>query len=312
MDEKIDIILAVHNGAGFIEKQIKSILNQTYKDWRLIVRDEASDDETICIVKRYVKDFKNKILLVHDNNKSGACQNFAKGLELSDANYCMFADCDDYWLSDKVEKTFKKMKTIEAEFGESTPTFVFTDLKVVDKKLDVIDNSFWRYQNLNPDMGKDLNNLLIYNVTTGCTVMMNKALRELALPIPKEAVMHDNWTAMVASVFGKIDYLKEPTILYRQHGKNDSGARKYDYRFVFKKIFEYMRDDKVLFDKGEMDQAEAFLRIYGPSMKKEFKELIHNFIMLKSGGSIRCKYLIIKNRFFKPGILRNIGLLLRA
>jgi glycosyltransferase involved in cell wall biosynthesis len=312
MEDEVDIILAVHNGEEFIEEQIQSILKQTHINWRLIVRDEASSDSTLNIVERYAQKYEDKIFSYHDNRKRGACQNFAKGLELSTANYIMFADCDDYWLPDKIGATLKKMKAMESKHGRDIPMLVFTDLKVVDIKLNVINDSFWDYQNLDPENGKKLNKLLIYNVITGCTMMINRRLKELAVPIPKEAVMHDNWLGMVASAFGKIEYISTPTILYRQHGKNDSGARKYDYAYVIKKALQYMQGDRSIFVKGEQDQAALFLQRYKDFLDKDLTDLMNEFLLLGKRGTIYNKYLIIKNKFYKPGILRNVGLILRA
>ena len=65
------------------------------------------------------------------------------------ANYIMFCDQDDIWESGKVEKTLKKMQELEKLYPD-TPLLVHTDLHVVDNELNLLDTSFWHYQNLNP------------------------------------------------------------------------------------------------------------------------------------------------------------------
>jgi hypothetical protein len=61
--------------------------------------------------------------------------------------------------------------------------------------------------------------------------MANRPLIDLALPIPEGAVMHDWWLALCAAVWGRIDFLTEPTVLYRQHGSNEIGAKGFWYGF---------------------------------------------------------------------------------
>ena len=313
MENKIDIVMAVHNGSRFIQEQIESIMNQSYKNWRLIVRDEVSTDNTLELLRKFKEILKERIVIVHDDIKRGACQNFAKALELSDGDYTMFCDQDDFWLPEKIWKTYEKMMEMESRYGKEIPIYVYTDLTVVDSKLRIINDSFWKYQKLNPENGKNLAKLMTYNVTTACTAMINRCLRELAIPIPKEAIMHDCWCAMVASVFGKVGYLDMATILYRQHGENDSGARQYNLRYIIKKTMEYVIGvKKEVFEKGEIEQAEVFLKRYRDLMAKRDIHVIEDFLSLRKKRFFRNRVVILKNGFFKPGFLRNIGLLLKA
>ena len=66
--------------------------------------------------------------------------------------------------------------------------------------------------------------LLRHNLVTGCTLTCNRALLDLAMPFPDRLVMHDWWLALVAAACGEIRFLEEPTVRYRQHGRNQVGA----------------------------------------------------------------------------------------
>lgn len=131
----------------------------------------------------------------------------------------MCADQDDVWHSDKVARTFYRMKRMERKFGKDIPLMVHTDLCVVDETLCEMSSGFHDYMNLRTN-GK-LRYELIQNQVTGCTVMINRNLKVYV----KEAtdvesiVMHDHWLALIALVFGKISYLNQATIDYRQHGR---------------------------------------------------------------------------------------------
>jgi hypothetical protein len=70
-------------------------------------------------------------------------------------------------------------------------------------------------------------NLVISNLVTGCTALINEPLAEKALPIPEKAIMHDWWLALVATAFGKLVYLDIPLVHYRQHGNNTIGAKEF-------------------------------------------------------------------------------------
>ena len=66
--------------------------------------------------------------------------------------------------------------------------------------------------------------LLSVNQVTGCATLINRALLQLALPLPPEVVMHDWWLALLSGS-GARQYLSEALMLYRQHGRNQIGAR---------------------------------------------------------------------------------------
>ena len=65
-------------------------------------------------------------------------------IKKSEFDYFMFCDQDDVWCSDKIEKTLKKMKCMEATYG-AIPLLVHTDLELVDESLKTIASSMWKY-----------------------------------------------------------------------------------------------------------------------------------------------------------------------
>ncbi len=129
------------------------------------------------------------------------------------AEYIMFCDQDDVWKNDKIEKTLAKMQSMEQTYPHR-PILIHSDLSVVDRELHLLHKSYWIYQHIDPS--KDaINRLIFHNTVTGCTMMINRKLAQKAKVIPDEAIMHDWWIVMVASVFGHIGYIDEPLIFYR-------------------------------------------------------------------------------------------------
>jgi glycosyltransferase involved in cell wall biosynthesis len=235
----IDILLATYNGEKYLKEQLNSLFLQTYQNFKILVRDDGSIDSTINIIKEYEKVYPTKIKLIQDNfGNLGSSKSFMKLLEYSKSKYIMFCDQDDIWLPDKIRKSLSKIIDLEKKHGSDIPLLVFTDLKVVDEKLNIIQKSFWKYQKLIPDISSNWKKLLAQNVITGCTIIINNKSKKVLLPFSLNMMIHDQWIGVNIAKFGKIDYLKEQTILYRQHGCNVAGAHSYNLKYIKKKFFD--------------------------------------------------------------------------
>ena len=96
---KVDIILPNYNSSDYIKDTIKSVLNQTYKNWNLIIVDDCSDKKTKKILKDYLKNKRIRIYWLKKNKGAGYCRNFA--IKKSKATYLAFLDSDDQWKKNK-------------------------------------------------------------------------------------------------------------------------------------------------------------------------------------------------------------------
>ena len=105
---KIDIILPNYNSSKFIIKTIKSILKQTYKNWKLIIVDDCSDAKTKNILKKISRKKNIKVFFLNKNHGAGFCRNFA--IKNSNSPYLAFIDSDDIWKKDKLKKQISFMK----------------------------------------------------------------------------------------------------------------------------------------------------------------------------------------------------------
>lgn len=300
----VDILLATYNGETYLKEQIESILKQTYEEWILYIRDDGSKDNTIKAVKRYVDKYPEKIKFIEDNKSSlGAKMNFGELIKCSKNDYCMFCDQDDFWLPNKIEITLLKMRELEEKYGKEEPILIHTDLKVVDENLNIINNSFWKYMNLNYKKN-NLNFMITQNIVTGCTMMINKSLVDVVEDIPTECYMHDWWIGLVASVFGKIDSVNEGTILYRQHYNNEIGAKKEN---IINMLTNKIRNrSKVVIFESEIKQMKKFFDIYNDKLNGNYETLIKDFISIRSKGAIERRIILIKNRIFHNDIIINI------
>ncbi|CEQ10467.1 family 2 glycosyl transferase [[Clostridium] sordellii] len=292
----VDILMATYNGEKYLKDQIDSILNQTYTDWKLYIRDDGSNDNTLNIINEYIEKYRSKIILIEDDKSGlGAKLNFGELLKYSTSEYCMFSDQDDIWLENKIELTLNEMKKTES--NNNLPILIHTDLKVVDNEMNIISDSFFKYQNISPEYNK-LNNLLVLNTVTGCTVMMNKKLVDLCRSIPKDCILHDWWIALVASGLGVVRTLYEPTILYRQHGDNCAGAIEYKKGISIRNISQKLKENKYKKQINELLlQAQSFNNFYGDKLSIEDQYRIQKFLNLKNQFILNRKISIIKNQF---------------
>lgn len=297
----IDILMACYNGADYIGKQIDSILNQTYQDFLLWIRDDGSTDATPGILEGYENKYPEKIHVIKDQKGNlGVRLNFNELFSYSKQDYCMFCDQDDIWLPEKVEKTLKKMREIEG----GRPAFVFTDLMLIDEKDRMISGSMWKYAGINPKE-TELSKLLCHNVATGCTVMINKALVRLAGGIPEECDMHDYWLALLASSFGVIDFLPEALIQYRQHGGNQIGSfhiQPMKKRLKKLAVFgTYLKSWKKEY-QIRRKQAYYLVKRYGKCYNKLEREMLINYIRMPKMNPVRRLKVLFRYRFWPDGV----------
>jgi hypothetical protein len=220
------ILLSAYNGARHLAEQIESIRAQTLTDWRLLLRDDGSADQSLRLAEAFAGRDDRIELLRDQRGNLGPVASFGALLEAAAARgaaYVALADQDDVWIANKLECQLALLQAHEATAPDQ-PTLVHSDLAVVDEDLRPIHQSFLRRQRLEHLAVDPLRRLLVQNFVTGCTTLFNAALLRAVIPVPR-VVMHDWWVAQCAAAVGTILFVDEPTVLYRQHGSNVLGSR---------------------------------------------------------------------------------------
>lgn len=221
---EVDILLSTYNSESFLDDLLFSLEQQTFSDWRLIVRDDGSTDGTLGLILKFEEKNQDRVLIVNNSGLNlGPKQSFAELIKHSTSEYIMFCDHDDYWLPNKIKISLQRIKEVEKS-NPDKPALVCSDLSITDKDLQITHPSFWKYARINPENVKNVYRLSINNTAVGCTIMMNRAALSISLPIPDQAVMHDWWIALRVAQKGTIGLIEESTILYRQHPNNAIGA----------------------------------------------------------------------------------------
>ncbi len=308
--DNVSIVMTTYNGEKYLEQQIVSILSSTYQDFELYIVDDGSQDNTMEILNRYKEKYPDKIHLSRNETNLGVTLNFLNAVSKTTSEYIMLCDQDDVWKVDKIAKTLKRVKQMEVQFAKELPIAVFTDAYVVDENLNIIYESFFRSGRLDPRL-TDLSHLLMENKLIGCTVMINQAVRRIlrSCPLPKRARLHDGWLGLIAASVGKIGFIKEPTLFYRQHGANVVGNRGF-LSYVFNRISNIGKQKRALSELYL--QAEEFAFLYHNFIDGRKLEIITRFSKLGKKNFFNRRVTLIRYGYLKSGIIRNIGLMFIA
>jgi rhamnosyltransferase len=224
----VAILMGTYNGAAYLRQQVDSVQAQSFPNWRLLVRDDGSSDGTQGLLDQLAGEDPRIEIVRDDRGNVGVARNFGFLMEHAaqqSAPYYMFADQDDVWHADKIERLLAEIQRVEAEHGSATPVLVHSDLEVVDATLRSVHPSFFQYQRISHQEQVPLRVLPCQNFVTGCATLFNRSLLLLATPAAAQIVMHDWWLALLAAAAGRITCVEEATVRYRQHGENQVGAK---------------------------------------------------------------------------------------
>lgn len=295
----VSVVMATYNGAKYLSKQIQSLLQQTILPTEIIICDDASTDDTIAIIKQ----FSSYPLIKYFINSSrlGVVGNFKKAVSLATpGHYIALCDQDDLWLPEKIEKSIIALSAID---DGHIPAMVYSDLILVSSHEEVLNPSFGNELGLNK-YKHCLQTLLFGNFVLGCTVMMNRQMRELFADIPEnKSFNHDAWITLIACSFGKISRLNQPYIKYRSHDNNVTfiNHRKKN-RIARLQYHLFSLFAKTDFLEEEIELIQTFYNQYQDRLSIEDKKMLQNFISLSRRPYLQKKIafeIAFKNNWIK-------------
>jgi glycosyltransferase involved in cell wall biosynthesis len=258
------VLLSCFEGAAFLPALLDSIIGQDYPNFGILIRDDDSGDGTPALIKEFAECHKGRVSVVSSKCKRrlGPRESFRQLLEEGlrvgdDIDFFFFADQDDVWLPHKLASFARR---IQEDAEAERPALLHSDLRVVGRELELIHQSYLRYQGLDPRANRP-GNLALVNTVTGCATAINRALAKLCVEMPAEAVMHDWWAALLASVYGRVLYIDEALVLYRQHGANTLGARRYERGSVAERIKRQWQNERREYFEAVARQSRALLRV---------------------------------------------------
>lgn len=239
MSLTVSVALCTHNGAQYLEQQLRSILAQRLRPLEVVVSDDASTDDTVQIVRRIWDELPDapRLVLLSNHKALGVTANFEQAVSACTGELIALSDQDDVWQPERLE-------VIAAKF-QSRPglRLVFSDARLVSGAGSPLETSLFEALEISP---RDLEavrsdeafaTLLRRNLVTGATTVFRRSLLDAALPLDR-AWVHDEWLAVVAAATGEVDWVPDLLIDYRQHGANQIGVTAPTLRYKVSRVFE--------------------------------------------------------------------------
>lgn len=233
-ETKVSVALCTYNGEMYLQEQLESILGQTRLPDELIICDDGSNDRTIEIVEDFIKLTPFVVRLFKGlEYPLGSTKNFERAINLCGGNIIVLSDQDDVWYPEK-------LATLETSIRNGA-ALVFSDADLVDEHLNSIGYTLFESLQLSNVEKKLLQKkniieiLMRRNIVTGASIAFSRGYLPLIMPISKYWV-HDGWIAFLLASVGKVDVINEPLFKYRQHGKNQIGAKKLTFKQKIHKV----------------------------------------------------------------------------
>ena len=282
----VDILMATYNGEAFVEEQVRSIINQTYTDWRLLVHDDGSTDKTMEILHRLAQEDERVVVIEDGLQRLGVARNFIHLAKQSTAAYCMFCDQDDVWLPNKVEKMVHAIE----QYDQGVPQVMYTNAFLWNPERGIIsDKNTLTYPTT-------LRQTLFLNTgIQGAAAIFNRAMCKVIEQPLSYYAMHDHVLLLAGICFGEVHYLHESLMYYRQHEHNVTGNAPGS---IAKKIALMWENRGVrLVNKEHYKGLKAFYERFEAQMKVDDKQVIEAFLAMPARNGLARMRCAIEYRF---------------
>lgn len=249
---KVCILLSTYNGEKYLEEQLTSLINQEGVDIQILVRDDGSTDKTLHILNKWKKDGLIEWYTGENLRPAKSFMNLLRNAPKAD--FYAFCDQDDVWLPNKLNKAICKIEPTDK------PALYLSRTTLVDTDKNIIGMSEFEYK-------FTLGEAIVTNPATGCTLVLNNSLRNIAVRFePERLAMHDEWIYKLCLIFNGILYAdKESYILYRQHDHNVLGANE-SFKTKIKRRTKLLLGKKA----GERSTSlKELFELYGNDMPSE-------------------------------------------
>lgn len=253
---KISVIVPVYNVEAFLEKCITSILNQSFKEYEIIIINDGTKDNSGKIAEKFAERYPEKIVYIKQENKGlGGARN--TGIHCAKGQYLLFVDSDDYIAPDTLEKLYNKIVEERADL-------LLFDFYRVSEDYEIINREYGCFSTETQFILKTYPEILFDNPSTWNKLYHRSLFFDYEIKFPEKVWYEDlRTTAKVYTKARKIVYFKEPFYYYYQretsimHTK-DSGS--------YLQIIDAMEDLLEYFKKQgiyeEFENELEYLAVY--------------------------------------------------
>lgn len=286
------VLMSTYNGEKYLKEQLNSIVSQSLKPDKVLLRDDGSADKTLDILKYYSDCYK--YIEYYKGENLGPAKSFWELInEAGEYDYYALSDQDDVWFKDKLEVA---VRTLKQERNNDIPLLYCCRYVMTDENLNPVESeisNLYQYT--------DFAHALLYQTAPGCTMVFNKAAREkiVKYDINSEyCIIHDSIIHKITTLFGKMILDETPHIYYRQHSNNEIGMPKNkieQFKLRLKNFFKGKNKNS----RSEM--AKSLLNVYGEDCLEDKKKLINIVANYRDNPELK-KELITNNSFKVEGI----------
>lgn len=212
----VSIITPVYNAERFLSETIKSVINQTYKNWELLLVDDCSKDNSQSIIKEFQK-VENRIRYIKLANNSGASVTRNTGIKNAKGRFIAFVDSDDIWEPNKLEIQIKYM--LDKKLG-----FTFTSYRYMKENGTKTNKVAKAPIKINYDG-------LLKNTIIGCSTVVvdRKIIGDFLMPLVKKGQDTATWLMILRSqeyAYGIEDVLVDYRLVGNSLSSNKINALK--------------------------------------------------------------------------------------
>ena len=299
MQPLVSVIMPAYNTEKFIGESIRSVVDQTYANWELLVVDDGSTDKTADIIRRHAAQDSRVKYLFQQNGRQAKARNTA--VENSHGTLIAFLDADDLWLPEKLERQLQALEATNADVVYSNGIIIYepgatpgrNDFAIVAGTI---------------EGRKMLDILLLQNRIPVQSVLVQKEAYRNAGPFDESPQFHgcedyEMWIRLAVS--GALFHgMSEKLIKYRRHPSatthESSGWLKPALRVVSRHIDEGTLDEKTrrnrlrrlyrdviaaLLEEGKLAEAKEFLREFAAWDKSGIVTSLQKLLMKIAPGS---------------------------
>lgn len=264
----VSVAICTYNGEKYIEEQLASILKQSFMPSEIVISDDGSSDGTISVIENFwakkndvfPRSGEISLTIIRNSVSLGVTKNFEQALEACNSPLLALCDQDDIWHPDKLAEL------VPLFYRDPELLFVFTDSRLVNAEGEALGLTSFQALAVSTkekaaiSSGNASEVLLRRNLATGATVLLRRNLLDFATPFPTGWVQ-DEWLALVASFAGHVQMVQECLIDYRQHGNNQIGMKKPDFRhYLGRLIFPRTERNARLFSRAQTMCAHPYFQ----------------------------------------------------
>ena len=318
----ISIIMPLYNNEKYVIEAIQSVINQTYKEWELLIINDASTDNSKNVVQKFLHQKKdNRINFIDLKENKGV--SFARNLGImkSKGEYISFLDSDDFWDKNFLILLYTKIKKSNYKFCFSRYAYIYNDKHIVKCKTKLNEGNLIKYIYMNKNRWE-----MLFPFHIGSILIENQFLKTSKIKFPEDQTLFED-----ALFIGKLLCITKAVAVnkilmyYRQQNNSafhkDFSPEEYNQELIyFNKLKKYAQKNNLLniykldnviiyrtyrvilsiIKAGYTDEGLTYINLYETILKKFIEKKYH-----KINDKIKCRIFLLKNKNLL-NLLKNI------